>query len=118
MFLERTFSTAQDFRLEEALPVLLQSFTELREDAWDGLAHLATSPITQMARSDPTIAAKGLGKMGSYVIPQGLWRELVPESFLQDALEYDVESDPNGGSGTVGIGVAEMTAHPILLGHE
>ena len=69
MFLERIFSTAEDFRLEEALPVLLQSFTELREDAWDGLAHLATSPIPQMARSDSTLAAKGLGKMGSYVIP-------------------------------------------------
>ena len=59
----------EDFRLEEALPVLLQSFTELREDAWDGLAHLATSPIPQMARFDSTPAAKGLGKMGSYVIP-------------------------------------------------
>ena len=33
---------------------------------------------------------------------------------MQDALEYDVESDPNGGSGTVGTGVAEMTA--TLLG--
>ena len=69
MFLERMFSTAEDFRLEEALPVLLQSFTELREDAWEGLAHLATSPIPQMARSDPTLAANGLGKMGSYIIP-------------------------------------------------
>ena len=45
MFLERIFSTAEDFRLEEALPVLVQSFTELREDAWDGLAHLATPPM-------------------------------------------------------------------------
>ena len=33
MFLERIISTAEDFRLEEALPVLLQSFTVLREDA-------------------------------------------------------------------------------------
>ena len=68
MFLERIFSTAEDFKLEEALRVLLQSFTELPEDAWEGLAHLATSPIPHMARSDPTLTAKGLGKMGSYFI--------------------------------------------------
>ena len=86
MFLDWTFSTAEDFRLEEVLPVLLQSFAELREDAREGPAHLATSPIPQLTRTDPTLAAKGLGKMGSYVIPQGLWRGLVPESFLRDAL--------------------------------
>ena len=108
MFLERMFNTAEDFRLEDALPVLLRTFTELREDAWEGLAHLATSPIPQMARSDPTLVAKGLGKMGSYGIPQELWRKLVPESYLRDALQYDVEADPNGGSGTVGLGVADM----------
>ena len=110
MFLERIFSTAEDFRLEEALPILLQSFAELREDAWEGLAHLATSPIPQLMRTDPTLAAKGLGKMGSYVIPQGLWRELVPKSFLRDALSYNVEADPNGGSRSVGPGVAEMAS--------
>ena len=60
---ERMFSTAEDFRVEEALPVLPQSFTELREDASEGLAHVATSLIPQMARSDPTLATKGLGKM-------------------------------------------------------
>ena len=48
--------------------------------------------------------------MGSYVIPQGLWRELVPESFLRDALNYNVEADPNGSSGSVGPGVAEMAS--------
>ena len=110
MLLERIFSTAEDFRLEEALPVLLQSFAALQKDAWEGLAHLATSPIPQLTRSDPTLAAKRLGKMGSYVIPQDLWRELVPESFLRDALSYDVEADPNGGSGLVGPGVAEMAS--------
>ena len=78
MFSEKIFSTAEDFRLEEALLVLLQSFTEPREDAWDGLAHLSTSPIPQIARSHPTLTAKGLGKMGSYVTYQGLWNELVP----------------------------------------
>ena len=110
MFLEWIFSTAEDFRLEEALPILLQSFAELREDAWEGLAHLATSPIPQLTRIDPTLVAKGLGKMGSYVIPQGLWRELVPESFLRDALHYNVEADPNGGSGSVGPRVAETAS--------
>ena len=39
MFLERIFSTAEDSRLGEALPVFLQSFAELHEDAWEGLAH-------------------------------------------------------------------------------
>ena len=39
---------------------------------------------------------------------------MVPESFLHDALGYDVELGPNGGSGTVRTGVAEMTA--TLLG--
>ena len=110
MFLERSFSTAEDFRFGEALPILLQSFAELQEDAWEGLVHLATSPIPQMARSDPGLAAKGLGKMGSYVIPQRLWQQLVPESFLGDALSYDVEADPEGSCGTVGAGVAEMAS--------
>ena len=94
MFLERIFSTVEDFKLGEALLVSLQSFAELQEDAWEGLAHLATSPVPQMARSDPGLAVKGLGKMGSYVIPQRLWQQLVPESFLEDALSYDVEADP------------------------
>ena len=48
--------------------------------------------------------------MGSYVIPQDLWRELVPEPFLGDAPSYNVETDPKGGSGTVGPGVAEMAS--------
>ena len=110
MFLERIFSMAEDLRLEEVLPVLLQSFIKLREDVWEGLAHLATCPIPQLTRSDPTLAAKGLGKMGSYVIHQNLWRELDPESFLRDALGYNVEAHPNGGSGTVGPRVAEMAS--------
>ena len=116
MFLEGIFSTAEDFRLEEVLPVLLRSFTELREGAWEGLAHVATSPITQMARCDPTLAAKGLGKRGSYGIPQAHWEELVPESFLRDALAYDVEADPNGRSGTVGPGVADMASTRLSSG--
>ena len=74
------------------------------------LAHLATSPIPQWTCSDPTLAAKGLGKMGSYVIPQDLLRELVSESFLRDALGYNLEADPNGGSGSVGPGVAGMVS--------
>ena len=48
--------------------------------------------------------------MASYVIPQGLWRELVPESFSRDALSYNVEADTNGGSGSVGPGVAEIAS--------
>ena len=116
MFLERIFSTAEDFRLEEALPVLLQSFVDMREDAWEGLAHLATSPIPQLTRTDPTLAARGLGKMGSYVIPQGLWWELVPESLLGDALNYNVEADPNGGARSVGPGVAEMASTLLTSG--
>ena len=78
IFSERIFSTAEDFRPEEALAVPLQSFAKLREDVWEGLVHLATPPIPQLTCGDPTLAAKGLGKMGSYVIPQGLWREFVP----------------------------------------
>ena len=88
----------------------MQIFADLQEDAWEGLAHLATSPRSQMARSDPGLAAKGLGKMGSYVIPQRLWQQLVPESFLEDALSYDVEANREGGCGTVGAGVAEMVS--------
>ena len=116
MFLERIFRTADNFRLQEALPVLLQSFGEVGEDAWEGLAHLATSPISWLTRPHPTLAAKGRGKMGSYVIPQDLWRELVPESFLRDALGYNVEADANGGSGTVEPGVAEMASASMSSG--
>ena len=93
--------------------MLLKSFVEPREDAWEGLAHMATSPIPQVTRTDATLAARGLGKMGSYVIPQGLWRELVPAFFLGDAVIYNVEADPNGGAGSMGPGVAE-TASTLL----
>ena len=53
--------------------------------------------------------------MGSYVVPQGLWRELVPESFSRDALNYNVEADPNGGSGSVGPGVVERGVVSTLM---
>ena len=104
--LDHIFITTEDFKVEEAIPVLLHSFVELREDVWEGSPHLATSPIPQLTRTDPTLAAKGLGKMGFYVILQGLWRELVPECFLRGALNYNVEAHPNGGSGLV----AEMAS--------
>ena len=104
----------EDSRPGEALPVLLQNFADLWEDALGGLAHLATSPILHMARSHIAVAWKGLGTMGSYVIPQDLWQDLVPESFLGDALSYDVEADPEGGCGTVGVGVAQM-ASPLQM---
>ena len=63
-----------------------------------------------MAHPDPGLAAKGLGTMGSYVIPQQLWQQIVLESFLGDALSYDVEAHLEGGCGTVGAGVAEMAS--------
>ena len=116
MFLRRIFSTAEDFRLEEALPVLLHGFVELQEAAWEGLAHLATSPIPQLTHTDPTLAARGSGTMGSYVIPQDLWRELVPESFLGDAMTSNIGADPDGGAASVGQGVAEMASTFLTSG--
>ena len=39
--------------------------------------------------------------MGSYLIPDGLWREVVPADVLEGAEGYDVEQDPKGGAGLV-----------------
>ena len=81
-----------------------------------GAGTLATSPIPRMARSDLGLAAKGLGTMGSYVIPERLWQHFVPESFLGDALRHDVEADLERGCGTVGAGVAEMASFLLNSG--
>ena len=83
---------------------------ELEEGTWDSLLHLTTSPIPVLMRTDPSLAAKGLGRLGAYEIPTHLWHRVVPPDFVEQAMCYDVEKDPDGGAGRIGQGVEPIVA--------
>ena len=72
--------------------------------------HLTTSPIPALMRTDPSLAAKGLGRLGAYEIPADLWDWVVPPDFVERAMQYNVEEDPEGGAGRIGPGVEPIVA--------
>ena len=45
LWLNRVFDTAEDFRLQGALPALLGALRKLHPDAWEACLHINTSPI-------------------------------------------------------------------------
>ena len=45
LWLNRVFDTAEDFRLQGALPALLSALRTLHPDAWEACLHVNTSPI-------------------------------------------------------------------------
>ena len=53
--------------------------------------------VPVLMRIDPSLAAKGLGRLGAYEIPADLWHRVVPPDFVEQARQYNVEEDPEGG---------------------
>ena len=92
---------AEDFALGSALDVICLALCEFAEPAWEVLLNLNASPKPSLAAVVPEVVERGLGAVGSYRIPDGLWREVVPADFLESAAGYDVERDPQGGAGRV-----------------
>ena len=109
LLVTRLFATAEDWRLEGAMGTWVDALGELEEGVWDSLLHLTTSPSPVLMRTDPSLAAKGLGRLGAYDIPAELWHRVVPPDFVDRAMQYNVETDPEGGAGKIGPGV-----EPIL----
>ena len=101
LFVDRLFRVAEDFALVSALDVICLALCEFAEAAWEALLHLNTSPKPSLAAVVPKVVQRGLGAVGSYPIPDDLWREVVPADFLEAAEAYDVERDPQGGAGRV-----------------
>ena len=104
------FSTAEDWRLELAMETWVGVLGELGEEIWDSLLHLTTSPIPVLMRTDPSLAAKGLGRLGASQIPAHLWHRIVPPDFVERAMQYNVEEGPEGGAGKIGPGVEPIVA--------
>ena len=116
LFVDRVFRVAEDFALGSALDVICLALCESAEPAWEALLHLNTSPKPSLAAVVPEVVQRGLGAVGSYRIPDGLWREVVPADFLESAAGYDVERDPQGGAGRVSGLVGQFFAAVEHLG--
>ena len=116
LFVDRVFRVAEDFALGSALDVICLALCEFAEPAWEALLHLNTSPKPSLAAVVPEVVQRGLGAVGSYRIPDGLWREAVPADFLESAAGYDVERDPQGGAGWVSGLVGQFFAAVEHLG--
>ena len=110
LLVTRLFSTAEDWHLEGTMETWVGALGELGEVVWDSLLHLTTSPIPVLMRIDPSLAAKGLGRLGAYEIPADLWHRVVPHDFVEPAMQYNVEEDPEGGAGRIGPGVEPIVA--------
>ena len=110
LLVTRLFSNAEDWRLEGAMATWVDALGELEEGVWDSHLHLTTSPIPVLMRTDLSFAAKGLGRLGAYEIPVALRHRVVPPDFVERALQYNVEVDPEGGAGRIGTGVEPIVA--------
>ena len=97
LLITRLFSTAEDWRLEGTMETWVGALGELGEGVWDSLLYLTTSPVPVLMRTDPSLAAKGFGRLGAYEIPADLWHRVVPPDFVERAMKYNVEADPEGG---------------------
>ena len=116
LFVDRVFWVAEDFALGSALDVIFLALCEFAEPAWEALLHLNTSPKPSLAAVVPEVVQRGPGAVGSYRIPDSLWREVVPADFLESAAGNDVERDPQGGAGRVSGLVGRFFAAVERLG--
>ena len=120
LFVDRVFRVAEDFALGSAVDVICLALCEFAESAWKALLHLNTSPKPSLAAVVPEVVQRGLGAVGSYRIPDSLWREVVPADFLESAAGYDVERDPQCGAGRVSglVGQFFTAAEPLGIFRE
>ena len=77
------FPMAKDWRLQSAVVVRLSSLGEWKEQVWDSLLHVSTSPVPSLMRTDPDLVAKGLGTLGAYQNPNDLWGRVVPPNVVR-----------------------------------
>ena len=132
LWLNRVFDTAEDFRLQGALPALLGALRKLHPDAWEACLHINTSPISRfMGGVEDAILDRGLGPIGSHQLPHDLWDAVVPPLYRGGLQDFDVEREWQDGDRAVrgatrwvlqqvqrivqalrGAGVYEETADP------
>ena len=132
LWLNRVFDTAEDFRLQGALPALLGALRKLHPDAWEACLHINTSPIPRfMGGVEDAILDRGLGPIGSHQLPDDLWDAVVPPFYRGGLQDFDVEREWQDGDRVVrgatrwvsqqvqrilqalsGAGVYEETADP------
>ena len=99
--MDRMFRVAEDFRLTTAMEVVDVALHKFAEAVWEALLHLNMSPKPSLAKVVPEVVQQGLGRVGSFLISNELWHEIVPADFLEKAQRYDVEADLDGGAGKV-----------------
>ena len=116
LFVDRVFRVAEDFALGCALDVICLALCEFAEPAWEALLHLNPAPKPSLAAVVPEVVQRGLGAEGSYRIPHGLWREVVPADVLESAAGCDMERAPQGGAGRVSGLVSQFFAAVEHLG--
>ena len=76
VFLIRLFLTAEDYRLKYVPLVILDSLSESAENSWVSLFHLFTGHLPMLGPDDASHAARGLGQIRDYLIPDDLWSEV------------------------------------------
>ena len=78
LFVDRVFDSAEDFRLPMAASTLIKAVRGLKCEDWRGLLHVTTSPTPRACKVNPDILLNRLGPVGSHVIPQDIWDQVVP----------------------------------------
>ena len=93
LFVYRVFDTEEDFRLPRAASTLVKAAQSMKHDDWIGLLHVTTSPDPRAGKVNPDILRNGLVPVGSHVIPQDIWDQMVPPDFYGRGLrDFDVEA--------------------------
>ena len=102
LWLNRVFDTAEDFRLQGALPALLVALRKLHPDAWEACLHINTSPIPRfMGGVEDAILDRRLGPIGSHQLPDDLWDAVVPPFYRGGLQDFDVEGEWQDGDRVV-----------------
>ena len=88
LWLNRVFDTAEDFRLQGALPALLGALRKLHPDAWEACLHINTSPIPRF-----------MGGVEDAILDRS-WNPLRAARLLEDATETNPRPSWRNPQGT------------------
>ena len=93
LFVDRVFDMAEDLRLPPAAATLVKAVQGLKHENCRGLLHVTISPTPRAGKVNPDILLNGLGPVGSHVIPQDIWDQIVPpDSYCQGLRDFNVET--------------------------